>query len=236
MTTSSGCNHGSTGQPVWHTSIVRERAALRDYVEWHRDYDVPGSNLAKRLAVVQRRFAQALDAMADTDGKVLSLCAGDGRDVLNVLERQHNEPVPRTTLVEADDTLAGRAEERARDLGLAEVHVVCGDAGISATWAQCLPVDVLLLCGILGNISTEDVRRTLGAVPAIVRPGGYVVWTRCRSSEEDQRPKVREWCTELGLVEIAFDGEPETFGVGLSQRSPGALWSPLPEQLFTFLR
>lgn len=209
---------------------------MRDYVEWHRDYDVPGSDLAKRLAVVQRRFAQALDAMTAPDARVLSLCAGEGRDVLDVLEQRLDQRVPHTTLVEANGTLAERAAERARSLDLAEVEVIAGDAGITATWARCLPVDVLLLCGVLGNISTEDVRRTLSAVPAMVPAGGYVVWTRGRSDEEDKRPQVRRWCTELGLVEIAFDGEPETFGVGLSQRSAEAPPSPLPEQLFTFLR
>jgi hypothetical protein len=32
-----------------------------DWVDWHRPYDEPGSNLARRLAAVQRELRRALD-------------------------------------------------------------------------------------------------------------------------------------------------------------------------------
>ena len=60
----------------------------RDWLQWHEQYDSPGSPLARRLQVVQRDLRQALiDAPRDEDGacRLVSMCAGEGRDVLPVL-------------------------------------------------------------------------------------------------------------------------------------------------------
>ena len=56
----------------------------RDYVQWHEAYDDPGSELSRRLRAVQGYLRARLDA---TSGpiRVLSVCSGDGRDILGVL-------------------------------------------------------------------------------------------------------------------------------------------------------
>ncbi|MEQ1787321.1 MAG: SAM-dependent methyltransferase, partial [Acidimicrobiales bacterium] len=56
-----------------------------DWVAWHAPYDDPGSNLARRLRWVQRRIRLALDDALPGPIRVLSLCAGQGRDLLEVL-------------------------------------------------------------------------------------------------------------------------------------------------------
>ena len=45
------------------------------------------------------------------------------------------------------------------------------DAGDPSVWADVVPVDLLLLCGIFGNVPDEDVERTARASAAIGRPG-----------------------------------------------------------------
>ena len=42
------------------------------------------------------------------------------------------------------------------------------DAGDTSAFADELPVDLLLLCGIFGNISEADIRATVSAVPAML--------------------------------------------------------------------
>ena len=98
-----------------------------------------------------------------------------------------------------------------------------------------LPVDVLLLCGIFGNISDAGIQTTIGAAPSLVVGGGVVIWTR-GGFEPDLRPRVRGWFTEAGHEEIAFDGDPETFGVGVKRVARHRGVGPLPPRLFTFLR
>lgn len=209
---------------------------MTDWRAWHSDYDEPDSSLARRLGVVRSRIGEALESLASgTRLRILSLCAGDGRDLLPELavlaDRRH-----RVALVENDPRLAADAAERARRLGLGGVVVVIGDAGQTSVLSEHLPVDLLLLCGIFGNISQEDVRATVAATPAMLRPGGTVIWTRGRS-EPDLRPLVRRWFVDTGLEEIGFDGEPERYGVGAARLKSVPVPPPsLPERLFAFTR
>jgi hypothetical protein len=65
----------------------------KDWLRWHGDYEVAGSSLVRRLEVVQAYVERALtEAPAESDGsrRLISMCAGDGRDVLPVLAR-HGE-------------------------------------------------------------------------------------------------------------------------------------------------
>ena len=77
------------------------------------------------------------------------------------------------TLVEQDATLAQEARATAVKLGVDHVTVVTGDAGETESFAFALPVDLLPLCGIFGNVSEEDVALTVAATPAMLRSGRH---------------------------------------------------------------
>jgi hypothetical protein len=64
---------------------VRDAGRVKDWLAWHEGYDDPSSSLARRLEVVRRRLGAVLDAAAGERRQLLSLCAGDGRDVIPVL-------------------------------------------------------------------------------------------------------------------------------------------------------
>jgi hypothetical protein len=78
---------------------------MRDYLKWHEAYDDPASDLSWRLRQVQAYIRSTLDQI---QGKatVLSLCAGDGRDVLQVLAERHDTSRIQTTLIELHPVLA----------------------------------------------------------------------------------------------------------------------------------
>ena len=57
----------------------------RDWRAWHEAYDDPGSQLARRLAAVQARIADALDTAPPGPLRAVSMCAGQGRDLIPVL-------------------------------------------------------------------------------------------------------------------------------------------------------
>ena len=59
--------------------------AQRDWVEWHRDYDDPSSLLSRRGELVQRRLRAELERAPAGGMHMISLCAGQGRDVIGVL-------------------------------------------------------------------------------------------------------------------------------------------------------
>lgn len=208
---------------------------MTDWAAWHASYDDPGSVQARRLSVVRRRVGESLDALGGTGRRVLSLCAGDGRDLLPELSSRSLSDVG-VVLVEWDAGLAERARASARAAGLHRVEVRTADASLWQSFADALPVDLLLLCGIFGNVSERDIRRTVAAVPAMLRTGGIVVWTRGRCEGTDLRPSVRRWFVQAGLTEVAYDGAPELYGVGVARLGTAATARELPERLFTFLR
>lgn len=209
---------------------------MTDWIAWHRGYDDPDSSLARRLDVVRRRFDEALETLGARARRVLSLCAGDGRDVIPVLAERCAEGRPAVLLIEEDARLAAVAARHATAVGLETVRTVVGDAADRDAFVDFLPVEVLMLCGIFGNISEEDIQVTINAVPALVAPGGMVIWTRGRFNH-DLRPRIRRWFAEAGLIEVSFDGDPEPFGVGVA-RLPGCAvpTGSLPQRLFRFLR
>ena len=84
------------------------------------------------------------------------------------------------------------------------VQVRQADAGLVSNYADSLPADVLMLCGIFGNVSDSDIRRIVAASATMCKPGGVVIWTRHRR-EPDLTPQLRSWLTDAGFEEIAFD-------------------------------
>jgi Methyltransferase domain len=216
----------------------------RDWQEWHRDYDDPGSSLSRRLADVRRLLGADLDAQA-AEGRrtlrLLSLCAGDGRDTIPVLAARPDLEVD-TVLVELDATLAevARTSAAAADVS---VDVRTADAGSFESFRDRLMNDVLLLCGIFGNISDADVERCVQASRALVRPGGTVIWTRGSKLPDDPSDREgdpAEWVRGLfaaaGFEEVAFVvPEGATYRIGVGRKAgPDHGWAP--RWGFTFVR
>jgi hypothetical protein len=165
--------------------------------------------------------------------RILSLCSGDARDLLPVLFHSGRKTAS-AVLIEQDTTLAHEARATAAKLGLDQVTVLTADAGKTDHIKPVLPVDLLLLCGIFGNIAEADIARTVAASPTMLRPGGTVIWTR-GSAEPDLRLAIRRWFVDSGLREVAFDSEPSGFGVGVAMKPYQASTHPaLPARLFRF--
>jgi hypothetical protein len=208
---------------------------MRDWLAWHAAYDDPSSSLAARLERVRGHLSEAIERVPAGPVRLISLCAGEGRDVIGVLPGHPRRDDVRAVLVESDPRIADVARRAASQAGLGQVDVREADAGTPAGFADALPADVLLLCGIFGNVSDDDVRRTVGASAAMCRVGATVVWTRHRRPP-DLTPRIRAWFAESGFEEVAFDalGTSTLTGVGVG-RLRRAATAGLPDgRLFTF--
>jgi hypothetical protein len=207
-----------------------------DWLKWHTDYEAPDSPLAQRLGVVR----QLLDeAVASHDGgrlRVLSLCAGDGRDVLPVLANWQAHKEISGRLVELQPDLADRARDEAHSLSLQQIEVICGDAAQPTNYTGAIPADLIVACGIFGNISDADVQRLVESMPAMCATGANVVWTRHRR-DPDLTPKIREWFASAGFEEHAFHSPgPGNYSVGRHQMAGPRSRITLTDPLFTFVR
>src|SRR5579859_6535135 len=97
--------------------------ALRDYAAWHEHYDRPGSALHLRLLVVQDLIAAALDELPPGQVRVISMCAGQGRDLIGVARRHRRGRDLTGLLVEADARNAGVAAAAIEQAGLGGLTV-----------------------------------------------------------------------------------------------------------------
>ncbi len=177
---------------------------MRDWLEWHRGYDDPSSALSSRLECVKLRLGQAIDQCPAGPVRLLSLCAGQGRDVIGVLPSHGRRDDVHAVLVEYDERNVALARLRAVEADLRQVDIRRADASKIASFADALPANVLLLCGIFGNVSDVDIERTVGAAPALCAPGATVIWTRHRRPP-NLTPRIREWFAASGFAEVAFD-------------------------------
>jgi hypothetical protein len=193
----------------------------KDWLEWHSSYDRPGSSLAVRLSLVQGHLRTALEAAPPGEIRLVSMCAGQGRDVIGALTRNRRRADVRARLVELDERNAGLARELADGADLPQVEVVTGDASVSDAYVGAAPAHIVLVCGVFGNISNDDIRRTISLVPMLCESGATVLWTRHRR-EPDLTPQVRSWFAECGYEELARDEPPDLpyIGVG-AHRWPG---------------
>jgi len=206
----------------------------RDWQAWHEPYDAPGSYLSRRLACVQQRLRDAIDACGPGPIRILSLCAGQGRDVLGVLADHPRAEDISARLVELDGASVARARLDAAEHDLRGVEVVAGDASTTDAAVGAVPADIVLLCGIFGNVSDDDIRTTVAAAPMLCAPGATVLWTRHRA-EPDLTPAIRGWFVDAGFDEVGFDAPDDArFGVGANR----LVGEPVPlvagTRLFTF--
>jgi Putative methyltransferase len=209
-------------------------AARSHWETWHDAYDDPGSSLGRRLIVVRRLITASLHAAPSGEIRVLSLCAGDGRDLLGVLEHHARRLDVRARLIETDGALIASGRRRVEQLGLADVTFVQGDAGDCATLGSPHNAQIVLACGIFGNICDDDIRTTVHGLAVLLKEGGSAIWTRHRRAP-DLTPSIRSWFAEAGFEEAAFEPVVDSLAsVGSHRLTAARSDERLPARLFEF--
>ena len=191
----------------------------RDWIAWHRDYDA-ATPLTRRLAIVQRWISSLVTDARPGPIRVVSMCAGDARDLVGALRDHPRRKDISGRLVEIDPELAARARDRAVAAAIG-VDVAEGDAGWSSSYDGAVPANLILACGVFGNVSDADVERTIKFLPRLVTPGASVIWTRHRRPP-DRTSEVRAWFEEAGFAEVAIEPVPDSVATVGVHRLVGA--------------
>jgi len=166
---------------------------------------------------VQRRIRQALDDALPGPIRVLSLCAGQGRDLLETVPDHPRRDDVSGLLVELDERNVSQARSLAQEAGLDAIEVVQADASNTSAFAAGVPADLLLVCGVYGNISDADIANTVRHLPELCASDAVTLWTRHRAAP-DLTPAIRQWYVDAGFEEVAFDIEDGfLFGVGTAR-------------------
>ncbi len=172
-----------------------------DWYAWQASSDDPASGLSRRLSWVQDRIRDALDAAPPGPLRVISLCAGQGRDLIGALAGHPRRDDVTARLVELDPRNTEAARRRAAEADLGNVRVVTGDAALTRQYADLAPADLVLACGLFGNMTDASVEATIGYCTQLCASGGTVVWTRARR-EPDLVPRICAWFEERGFERV----------------------------------
>jgi hypothetical protein len=103
-----------------------DRMAQRDWYDWHAYYDDPATGLSRRLSWVQDQIRAVLDGAPSGPIRAISLCAGQGLDLIGVLADHPRRADVAARLVELDPRNAGLARAAAERAALPGVEVVTG--------------------------------------------------------------------------------------------------------------
>jgi hypothetical protein len=165
------------------------------------------------------------------------MCAGQGRDVIPVLGDHPRGREVDALLVELDSENVAFARRTAADAGLANVTVVESDAAVSDVYQSYAPADVLLACGIFGNISDVDLESTVRHLSMLCADHAAVIWTRHRKQPEVIN-RIQQWFEESGFRNLSFDAldNDRKMGVGVAELvGPPQAFHP-GHRFFTFVR
>jgi hypothetical protein len=179
--------------------------SIENWNEWHQEYDDPSSELVLRMQTVRAHVAAVLDACAPGPISVVSICGGQGRELIGALESHPRRDDVRGRLVELDPDNAAFAAASAQAAGLRDLAIVNGDASQSDAYDGLAPVDLVVASGVWGHLDDADQRRTIGFIgQQLCAPGAAVVWTGFRR-DPGRLERIRENFRELGFDEVVYD-------------------------------
>jgi len=205
-----------------------------DWHAWHSAYDSPGSPLVQRLRSVQEQIALALDQAPPGPLRAISVCAGQGHDLLGALAEHPRRRDVTARLVELDERNVTRIRSGATALGLDQVEAVRGDAAETDRYTDLAPADLVLLCGLFGNITDKDIARTLDYCTQLCATGGTLVWTRNRK-EPDRFPWICGLLEQRGFTRVWVNPAEARQGVGVHRFTGTPQPLAAGERMFTFI-
>lgn len=205
-----------------------------DWKAWHDAYDRPDSALTARLRLVQQQIRAAIDDCGPGPIRVMSLCAGQGRDLIGALADHPRKADVRTLLVELDPRNVDIGRKMAMAAGLTALEFIAGDAAMTDHYREIAPADLVVACGIFGNLSDQHCQRLISFLPRLCRSGGDVIWTHNRRPP-DRVPQICLWFRENGFEEQWLSAATEPFGIG-RHRMTGPAQPLIPgDRMFEFL-
>ena len=144
----------------------------RFYTEQH-----PG--FVARLKTTTRMIAESLAEAPAGEVRVLSLCCGDGRDLLGALRDHPRKGDVRALMIDRDASSVRRGRQWAHEQGLGErIEFVNSDAADWTGMGGWVPFHMVIISGVFVHLTVEHAQNLVGALPMLCRDGSTVVWNR----------------------------------------------------------
>jgi hypothetical protein len=207
-----------------------------DWVKWHQLYETEPSRLV-RLKLVQQHLSDCMHYVSAGAFKVVSICAGDGRDIIGALSGHKRRNEARVRLVEINPGLVETGRKAAESAGLAEqIEFSSGDATMSSAYSGIAPADLVIACGVFGNVREQHLSQLVSCLPQLCQTRGYIVWTHFLSRSGLKRIElIRGLLQTAGFVDKHLDFSDQA-GLLVATQFYAGKNMPLPDhsRLFEF--
>jgi hypothetical protein len=208
----------------------------KDWYEWHDLYNTEPI-LQQRLEIVREYIAYSLNALPDGAIRVVSVCAGDGRDLLGTLKNHPRAKDVSARLVEINSNLVERGRATIESLGLAkQIEFINGDATLATNYVGAVPADIAIACGVLGHVAEKiELNRLINNLSFLSKKGAFFIWTRGHSDGIFYSDNVRKILSASGFEEVNFKlTATGNMAVGIHRYLGENLPQPKEQQLFVF--
>ena len=161
--------------------------------------------------------------------RILSLCAGDGRDVFARAGGRDRRCGTRRRWSSSTTSSPTSPDDGSPHDGIEVRHGDAGDWRGSSTFCPST-----CCCSAASSATSRSLTFARRSPPcprcSLQGHGDLDPWPV--RPDEDLRPTIRRWFADAGLSEVAFDGDPERFGVGVARKGTGpASTSPATTRL-----
>lgn len=188
------------------TKFIKEQSLE----SWHDNYEDKKSSPYKRTLMVKKLIVDYL--INKNNITILSICAGQGRDILTSLNEDTS-----AYLIDVDKECVDYAQSYVNKNDLNNVFVIEADASLISTYIDnnVPKADLILICGVFGHLSLEDINLTAQSLKQLIKPDGSVIWSR-NKFDKDITEEVRDSFKLAGYEEEAFiSPEKELFSIGM---------------------
>jgi hypothetical protein len=178
-----------------------------DWTHWYKHYDVT-PRIQARLRVVRRQIIDFLNDCPAGPVTVVSVCSGDGRDLVGALAEhpRRDEVIAWLLDIHAETLERGRAAAAAAGLGR-QLRFLQSDATRASSYLGIVPADLVLISGVLGHLRPAGVAGLLGALPMLCKAGGGVILNRgvLLNGGREQVPVIRQLLRDTGFEETDYE-------------------------------
>ncbi len=184
--------------------------------------------------MLQRHIRAVLDRAPAGRITVISVCSGQGHDLLGVLADHPRRQDVVARLVELDTTNVEIARSTARRLGLDGISVLEADAGTTDAYVGAAPVSLVILAGFFTFLDDADIDRMIELLPQLCAVGAAVVWAR-GTTGSNNAAHIRELLRRAQFVELDTEElEQPALHVGVARFTGTPVTLEPGTRIFTF--
>ncbi len=188
-----------------------------DWIAWHDGYRT-NDELKARLSLVRTLIAHSLSGAPAGEIALLSLCCGDARDILGSLPTHPRRTDVQGWLLDINPTLIDTAKQAIIRHGLASsVSAIIADATMASSYTGVLPANVIILCGVLGNVERDEISRLIRNLRTLCASSAFVIWTRHTRGGPHQVERIQKEFASNQFSSVKLLTTPqEHFNIGLN--------------------